>query len=132
MLLNPKNYTRDHNDAKSREIAEKTIAFFESKGLAKIKADDQSGVWYDDFIDFVRENQVFSTLLTPEGFGADDSRWDMWRISEFNEILGFYGLCYWYTWQVSILGLGPIWMGENDELFRRYREWRANSDAGST
>ena len=21
-------------------------------------------------------------------------------------------------------------MGENDELFRRYREWRANSDAG--
>ena len=119
MLQNPKNYTRDHNDAKSREIAEKTIAFFESKGLAKIKADDQSGVWYDDFIDFVRENQVFSTLLTPEGFGADDSRWDMWRISEFNEILGFYGLCYWYTWQVSILGLGPIWMGENDELKKK-------------
>ena len=116
MLLNPKNYQRRHNDAKSRDIAEKTIAFFESKGLAKLKQDDQSAIWYDDFLAFVRDNEVFSTLLTPEGYGADDSRWDMWRISEFNEILGFYGLCYWYTWQVSILGLGPIWMGENEAL----------------
>ena len=40
----------------------------------------------------------------------------MYRISEFNEILAFYGLCYWYAWQVTILGLGPIWMGENEEV----------------
>jgi acyl-CoA dehydrogenase len=40
----------------------------------------------------------------------------MWRISEFNEVLAFYGLCYWYAWQVSILGLGPIWMGDNEEV----------------
>ena len=33
---------------------------------------------------------------------------------EFNEILAFYGLHYWYTWQVSILGLAPIWMSKND------------------
>jgi len=26
---------------------------------------------------------------------------------------GFYGLQYWYTWQVSVLGLGPIWMSKN-------------------
>ena len=32
----------------------------------------------------------------------------------FNEILGFYGLPYWYAWQVTILGLGPIWQSEND------------------
>ena len=115
-LFNPHDYTRDHNDKRSQEIAEKTIAFFEGKGLGKIKEDDQSAIWYDDFLNFVKENEVFSTLLTPEGYGADDSRWDMWRISEFNEILGFYGLCYWYTWQVTILGLGPIWMGNNEEL----------------
>ena len=39
----------------------------------------------------------------------------MWRIQQFNEILGFYGLPYWYTWQVTILGLGPIWMSNNKE-----------------
>ena len=32
----------------------------------------------------------------------------------FNEILGFYGLPYWYAWQVTILGLGPIWQSDND------------------
>ena len=45
-----------------------------------------------------------------------DARWDTWRNCEFNEILAFYGLAYWYTWQVSILGLGPIWMSPNEAL----------------
>ena len=64
----------------------------------------------------MREHQVFSSMLTVEGYGAEDSRWDMWRISEFNEVLSFYGLSYWYALQVSILGLGPIWMGENEAV----------------
>jgi acyl-CoA dehydrogenase len=33
--------------------------------------------------------------------------------------LAFYGLAYWYTWQVTILGLGPIWMSDNEDLKRR-------------
>jgi hypothetical protein len=33
----------------------------------------------------------------------------------FAEILGFYGLCYWYTYQVSVLGIGPIWMSGNEK-----------------
>ena len=53
------------------------------------------------------------------GYGDADARWDTWRICEFNEILGFYGLAYWYTWQVSILGLGPIWMSKNEALKRK-------------
>jgi alkylation response protein AidB-like acyl-CoA dehydrogenase len=28
-------------------------------------------------------------------------------------VLAFYGLGYWYTWQVTILGLGPVWQSEN-------------------
>ena len=34
-------------------------------------------------------------------------------------MLGFYGLPYWYTWQVSILGLGPIWMSANEAARQR-------------
>ncbi|MES2745174.1 MAG: acyl-CoA dehydrogenase family protein, partial [Bdellovibrionota bacterium] len=120
ILLNPKKYQRQSgsktNDPKTKELMEKTIRFFEEKGLAKIKSDDQSAVWYQDFLDFQKKEKVFATFLTPSGYGAKDSRWDMSRIEEFNEILGFYGLCYWYTWQVSILGLGPIWMSPNEEL----------------
>jgi acyl-CoA dehydrogenase len=67
-------------------------------------------------------------MCTPAGEGAADARWDTWRICEFAEILGFYGLQYWYTWQVSVLGLGPIWMSENREL--RARAARALEDGG--
>ena len=28
--------------------------------------------------------------MTPAGYGAQDSRWDTWRISAFSEITGFY------------------------------------------
>ena len=119
LLFNPKQYHRDHADARSREIVEKTIAFFETKGLKQIKEDDQTMVWYEDFLEFIKDEQVFATLLTPTKYGdGDDVRWDMWRISEYNEVLGFYGLCYWYAWQVTILGLGPIWMGSNEGLKR--------------
>ncbi len=116
ILLNPKKYDREHADEKSKQIMLKTIEFFENKGLAEIKEEDQTRVWYDDFLEFIKNEEAFATLLTPSGYGDPDSRWDMWRIEEFNEILGFYGLCFWYTWQVTILGLGPIWMGENEEV----------------
>ncbi|MCP3890431.1 MAG: acyl-CoA dehydrogenase [Desulfobulbaceae bacterium] len=115
-LLNPKKYQRRHNDPTSRELALKTIAFFEEKGLKKIKEDDQSMVWYEDFLDFIKKEQIFAHFLTPKKYSQVGGRWDMYRISEFNEILGFYGLCYWYAWQVTILGLGPIWMGKNEEV----------------
>ncbi len=119
ILLNPKKHHRDYHDEKSREIMLKTIEFFEKKGKQKLKQDDQARVWYADFLEFVREEEIFAMFLTPSGYGNEDCRWDTWRICEFNEILAFYGLAYWYTWQVSILGLGPIWMSENEALKRK-------------
>ncbi len=116
MLLNPKSYTLKHEDKRFQEIVEKTIAFFENKGLQKVKDDDHHRIWYADFLEFVKKEQIFSTLLTPSKYGDEGCRWDTWRIAHFNEILGFYGLAYWYTWQVSILGLGPIWMSGNEAL----------------
>lgn len=114
ILLNPNQHDRSYKDEKSRGIMLKTIDFFERKGKQKLKEDDRNRVWYDDFLDFIRENEIFYTLLTPEKYGEEGCRWDTWRNCEFNEILAFYGLHYWYTWQVSILGLGPIWMGSNE------------------
>ena len=119
ILLNPKAHSRFYPDERSREIMLKTIGFFENKGKRKVKDDDRNRVWYADFLDFVKENEIFATLLTPGGYGDADYRWDTWRNCEFNEILAFYGLHYWYTWQVSILGLGPIWMSKNEQAKRR-------------
>ncbi|OGO59762.1 MAG: acyl-CoA dehydrogenase [Chloroflexi bacterium RBG_19FT_COMBO_47_9] len=117
-MLNPKKYNRLYPDKRSKEVMLKTIQFFEEKGKRKLKADDRECVWYADFLDFQKREKIFATLLTPAGYGAADCRWDTWRNCEFNEILAFYGLGYWYTWQVSILGLGPIWQSENEALKR--------------
>ena len=118
MILHPKNETFEHLDPRSREIMLKTVEFFESKGKKKLKHDDHERVWYTDFLDFVKRERVFATLLTPAAFagGDDGKRWDTFRNCAFNEILSFYGLQYWYTWQVTILGLGPIWMGNNEKV----------------
>ena len=116
ILFNPKKDNRFYPDKASKEIMEKTIEFFETKGLGSIKKDDQERIWYKEFLDFLAKEQIFAKLLTPTPYGDKDSRWDMWRIQGFNEIVGFYGLPYWYTWQVTILGLGPIWMSENEEM----------------
>jgi len=119
ILLNPKNRKRFYPDQRSEEIMAKTVAFFENKGKASIKKDDQERTWYQEFIDFIAKEEIFADLLTPAKYGGENSRWDMWRIQEFNEILGFYGLPYWYAWQVTILGLGPIWMSDNEKAKER-------------
>ena len=41
ILLNPKNHNRPYKDKRSDEIMKKTIAFFEDRGKAILKKDDQ-------------------------------------------------------------------------------------------
>ena len=114
MLLHPGKTSFSHLDAESQQIMQDTIAFFENKGKVKLTEDDRNLVWYADFLDFVKEKKIFARLMTPAGYGAANSRWDTSRIAAFTEVLGFYGLCYWYTYQVSSLGLGPVWMSANE------------------
>lgn len=118
ILLNPKRYAPEHLDPRSAELMRKTIAFFEAKGKKQLKKDDRERVWYADFIDFVGREKVFSTLLTPAAYagGDADCRWDTARNCDFSEITAFYALHYWYTWQVTILGLGPLWMSRNEAI----------------
>jgi acyl-CoA dehydrogenase len=99
----------------------KTIEFFENKGRGKLKKDDHERSWYSDLLEFQAKEGLFATLLTPAPYAGSnhDARWDTYRNCEFNEILAFYGLAYWYTWQVTILGLGPIWMSPNEEVKKR-------------
>lgn len=115
LLLNPRTLTGTYPDVRSREIMEKTVAFFEKKGLTRLKADFNGAVWYADFLEFCKEEGIFASMMTPaaQGKAGENAVWDTWRVCGFAEILGFYGLCYWYTYQVSVLGIGPIWMSGN-------------------
>src|SRR6476620_3303133 len=115
-LLNPRTYGAAEFDPATRKLFRATIDWFEAKGKARLTSEVRTDVWYADFIEFLARERAFATLLTParEAGSDPDKRWDTARNAVFNEILGFYGLEYWYAWQVSILGLGPIWQSDNE------------------
>ena len=120
-LLNPATYDGAEFDPATRKLFRATIEWFEAKGKARLTSEVRTDVWYSDFIDFLARERAFATLLTPEreADGDPSKRWDTARNAVFNEILGFFGLTYWYAWQVTILGLGPIWQSDNDVARRR-------------
>lgn len=120
-LLNPAVYDAAEFDAPTRRVLLATIAWFEAKGKVRLTSETLTDEWYADFIDFLARERVFATLLTParDADGAEGKRWDTRRNAVFNEILGFYGLPYWYAWQVTILGLGPIWQSDNEAARQR-------------
>src|SRR3954453_13438206 len=115
LLFNPRAYDASEFDEPTRKALLATIEWFESRGKRRLKDDDHERVWYADFLEFVKRERIFATFLTPakDANGDPGKRWDTARICAFNEITGFYGLPYWYTWQVTILGLGPIWQSGN-------------------
>ncbi len=126
-LLNPQQYHGRHEDAGSNELMKAVIDHFENKGLKSIKKDWHERVWNYEFVEFMKQNQVFATLMTPEGYG-DNAAWNTTRNVDFAEITAFYGITYWYTFQVSMLGLGPIFNGGNEKVKQRAVELLKNGE----
>lgn len=123
LLFNPATYDPEFLDPQTRQALQALIGFFESKGKDAMQAEYYSGAWYDDFLALCAEHNLMGMMATPSEVGgllggaegAAAARWDTARINEFNEILGFYSLAHWYAWQVTVLGLGPVWMSDNAE-----------------
>jgi acyl-CoA dehydrogenase len=119
ILLNPNDPVHATDDERTQQLMLETVEFFETKGKKRLLEDYYDRGWYADFLEYAKEHRLLASMCTPAGEGAADARWDTWRVCQFAEILGFYGLQYWYTWQVSVLGLGPIWMSENPTVRAR-------------
>jgi len=116
LILNPGTYSAPHLDPADEARLKAMIEWFEARGKKKLKDDDREYHWYSEFLEMQAENGIFASFLTParDGGGDPERRWDTQRICAFNELSAFYGLPYWYTWQVSILGLGPIFQSDNE------------------
>ena len=117
LLFDPNTYDPQQFDDETRRLLRATIDWFEGQGKKRILDDDLAARWPADFVEFVKREKLFATFLTPSEYadGNPDKRWDAARNAALSEILGFYGLTYWYTEQVTILGLGPIWQSENKD-----------------
>lgn len=128
LLLNPRTYDPAHFDDETRRLLRATVDFFEGRGKKALVDSYNDRTWYADFLDFAAKEGLFATFLTPaaDAAGAPDKRWDTARNAALSEILGFYGLGYWYTWQVTVLGLGPVWQSANRAVRARAAELLAD------
>ena len=115
MIFNPQTYDPSAYDPETQRQLKALIEFFENKGLAEMKDEFHQRTWYQDFLDFNAKEGILATFGTPSAVGGSEARWDTARINDLNEILGFYSLAHWYAWQVTVLGLGPVWMSENED-----------------
>ncbi|MFH8438017.1 acyl-CoA dehydrogenase family protein [Streptomyces sp. NPDC018007] len=116
LLFNPRTYDPRHFDPETRRLLRATVDWFEARGKRRLIEDYRSRAWLGDFLDFAAKEGLFAAFLTPASAAPDgdgDRRWDTARIAALNEIFGFYGLDYWYAWQVTVLGLGPVWQSDN-------------------
>ena len=121
LFLNPRTYDPSQFDTETARLLRATIDYFEGVGKTELLRRDHDAVWVTDYLDFVKREKLFSTFLTGADYadGDENRRWDTSRNAALSEILGFYGLAYWYAEQVTILGLGPIWMSGNEEAKRK-------------
>ncbi|WP_326569014.1 acyl-CoA dehydrogenase [Amycolatopsis rhabdoformis] len=132
-LLNPRAYDPQSFDPETRRLLLATIEWFESRGKRKLTEDYHNRTFYADFLEFAAKEGLFATFLTPaaDADGDETKRWDTSRVAALSEILGFYGLNYWYPWQVTILGLGPVWQSGNEVARKRAADALAAGGVGA-
>ncbi|MEW2379430.1 acyl-CoA dehydrogenase family protein [Micromonospora sp. NPDC047812] len=128
LLLDPHSYDPAHLDDTSRRLLRATVDWFEGRGKKALLDSYNRHEWYADFLDFAAKEGLFAAFCTPAADGGGDpaKRWDTARNAALSEILGFYGLGYWYTWQVTVLGLGPVWQSDNAAARARAAELLAD------
>lgn len=96
----------------------KLVEFFENKGLAAIKNEDQRQQWYEDWIACQAQHQIYASLLSPKELSNFGHQLDLLRLTRFLEVFAYFSPAHGYSLQVSFLGLFSILMGSNAALKR--------------
>ncbi len=125
LLFHPSAYDAAHYDEPTRRALLAVRRFFEAKGHTALKAESHDATWYDDFLEMIAREGFFARFGTPAAVGkltggadATTARWDTARNNDLSQLLAWYSLEHWYAWQVTVLGLGPVWTSGNAEAKR--------------
>jgi acyl-CoA dehydrogenase len=121
LLFDPQSFDASRYDERTRSALLAVRDFFESKGHDALKQESHDAVWYTDFLAMLEREGIFATFGTPAAVGrligdeagTTSARWDTARNNDLSELLAWYSLEHWYAWQVTVLGLGPVWMSNN-------------------
>ena len=122
LLFSPSHYDAAGYDEETRRALMAVRTFFEDKGEQQLRQENGDATWYSDFLEMLARERIFGLFGTPaavgELAGSTDSRWDTARNNDLSELIGWYSLEHWYAWQVTVLGLGPVWTSANTEAQR--------------
>lgn len=92
------------------------VEFFEAKGLAALKDEDQREAWYDDWIAFQGAHDLYARLLSPAKYSSRGYRIELRRLTRFIEVFAYFSPAHAYSLHVSFLGLYPILQSDNESL----------------
>ena len=101
-LFNPQDFDPGNLDETSHEIMRKTIRFFEDKGKASIKEDDQKRIWYSEFLEFVLE---MPPLFAGECLSLHITLEDHMGIPVAVQKLDTVGVAHCHRRQAPVLGI---------------------------
>src|SRR5438045_4856529 len=96
--------------------AQKLAEFFERKGLACLKQEDQREQWYADWLTYQNEHQLYASVLSPKQYSSAGRQFDLLRYARFMEQFAYCSPSHAYSMQVTFLGFFSILMGSNDAL----------------
>src|SRR5882672_5023932 len=102
----------------SDPLIQKTAHFFESKGLARLKAEDRNEDWYPDWIAYQSKHNIYATALSPKSLSNLGGQFDLLRYTNLLEVFAYFSPAHGYSLQVTFLGLFAILMGDNAALKR--------------
>ncbi|UUX34711.1 acyl-CoA dehydrogenase family protein [Fundicoccus culcitae] len=122
-MINPQTFTGEGLDETTRELIQSNIDFWEDRGLRLIKQNEMNRDFDFKWVEHQKENKVLATLYTPKGYGPEDSKFDLRRITNYNEYLAFYNASARYMWQASLIGAIPTWFSDNEPLKHRVAEY---------
>lgn len=112
--------TRRRSDAAAIYLGnpslQKLVEFFENKGLAAIKVEDQREQWYEDWIAYQAKLGLYASVLSPKKYSTRGSELDLLRLTRFLEVFAYFSPAHGYSLQVTFLGLFAILMGSNTAL----------------
>ncbi len=122
LLFSPSRYDGSGYDDETRRALAAVRDFFEAKGEQQLRAEYGDATWYADFLEMLARERIFGLFGTPaavgEQIGQPGARWDTARNNDLSELIGWYSLEHWYAWQVTVLGLGPVWTSANADARR--------------
>lgn len=103
-------------------LAQQMAEFFELKGLATIKGEDQREQWCQDWLAYQESRRLYAQLLTPRPYSQWNSGFDIFRYARFLEVCAYFSPSHGYSLHVTFLGLCSILKGANQELKREALE----------